>query len=158
MSEHPESARAAFQTVVTFLQNDGWNPIVDAEQLVCHLASLGHHGRLDIAVRIDPESEHAIFRVQAPVAVPERARMAVAEFLTRANYGLQIGNFEIDLRDGEVRFKTGYIFEEVGVTPRAVHNHLYAALNGMERYLLGYLAVASGAKNPTQAIRDIEGD
>lgn len=38
--------------------------------------------------------------------VPEDRRLALAEFLTRANYGLFIGNFEMDWQDGEVRYKT----------------------------------------------------
>ncbi len=32
--------------------------------------------------------------------------MAVAEFITRANFGIVIGNFEIDFSDGEIRYKT----------------------------------------------------
>lgn len=158
MSELAPSVVRAFQAIEAFLKDDGWNPVVDEANLAFHLAYLGSHGRLEISLRLDPDSEHFMVRVQAPVAVPERARAAAAEFLTRANYGLQVGNFELDLRDGEVRFKTGYIFEDIGITPRAVHNHLYAALNAMERYLLGLLAVSTGAKNPAQAIRDIEGD
>jgi hypothetical protein len=30
----------------------------------------------------------------------------VAEFLTRANSGMVIGNFELDFADGEIRYKT----------------------------------------------------
>jgi len=37
----------------------------------------------------------------------------VNEFLTRANYGLNIGNFEMDFQDGEIRFKTAIDVEEV---------------------------------------------
>lgn len=158
MSERALSVVTAFQAIETFLKDDGWNPVVDEANLTFHLAYLGSQGRLEVTLRLDAESEHFMVRVQAPVAVPERARLAASEFLTRANYGLQVGNFELDLRDGEARFKTGYIFEEIGITPRAVHNHLYAALNGMERYLLGLMSVSMGAKSPSQAIRDIEGD
>jgi len=28
------------------------------------------------------------------------------KFLTRANYGMMIGNFEMDFTDGEIRYKT----------------------------------------------------
>jgi len=33
-------------------------------------------------------------------------RGAVAEFINRANYGIIIGNFEMDFADGEIRYKT----------------------------------------------------
>jgi hypothetical protein len=32
-----------------------------------------------------------------------RERAPPAEFITRANYGLIIGNFELDFEDGEIR-------------------------------------------------------
>jgi len=38
--------------------------------------------------------------------VPAERRSAVAEFLTRVNYVMTIGNFEMDYDDGEVRYKT----------------------------------------------------
>src|SRR3954447_26364575 len=49
------------------------------------------------------------------IDVPEARRAAVAEFITRVNFGLVTGNFEMDWADGEVRFKTG--IELTGVTP-----------------------------------------
>ncbi|MEO3704272.1 hypothetical protein [Trichormus azollae] len=33
-------------------------------------------------------------------------RMAVAEFIARGNFGIVIGNFEIDFSDGEIPYKT----------------------------------------------------
>ena len=40
-----------------------------------------------------------------PVKVPVEKRAAVCEFITRANYGLTLGNFELDMNDGEIRYK-----------------------------------------------------
>lgn len=36
----------------------------------------------------------------------ENKRATVAEFLTRANYNMPFGNFEFDMDEGEVRYKT----------------------------------------------------
>jgi len=49
-----------------------------------------------------------IFTV-APVVIPEEHRLKMAEFISRANYGLILGNFEIDFLAGELRFKAAYI-------------------------------------------------
>jgi hypothetical protein len=73
--------------------------------------------------------------------VPEARRPAVAEFITRINFGLVSGNFEMDWADGEVRFKTG--MELTGVTPTT---ELVAALvqpnlSAVLRYLPGLLMV-----------------
>ena len=41
----------------------------------------------------------------APINVPVEQRVAVSEFITRANYNLNNGNFEMDFNDGELRYK-----------------------------------------------------
>jgi hypothetical protein len=157
MSEITELSRSAFRVLVAFLEEDGWKPTVKEETLTCHVAYQSSRATYQVQAFIDGETDHAVFRAQAPAPVPERMRHAAAEFLTRANFGLHIGNFEMDYRDGEVRFKTSLDFEDVGLTPKVVHNHLYAAVEALDRYVMGLMSVASGAKTPLQAIRDIEG-
>mmetsp|Transcript_48127 Transcript_48127/g.145362 ORF Transcript_48127/g.145362 Transcript_48127/m.145362 type:complete len:105 (+) Transcript_48127:552-866(+) len=44
--------------------------------------------------------------------VPEDRRVAMAQFVARANFGLVIGNFELDMTDGETRFKVTIDVEE----------------------------------------------
>lgn len=42
----------------------------------------------------------------ATMNASEDTRASVLEYISRANFGLRNGNFEMDLRDGEVRYKT----------------------------------------------------
>ena len=51
--------------------------------------------------------------------VPARHRQAAAEYLTRANHNLRLGNFEMDHSTGGVWFKTSMIMEGVGA--RYIH-------------------------------------
>lgn len=157
MPDITELSRAAFRVLADFLAEDGWNPTVKEESLTCLVAYQGQRATYQIHTRIDGETDQAIFRVQAPAPVPERMRHIASEFITRINFGLQLGNFEMDYRDGEVRFKTSLDFEDIGLTAKVVHNHLYAAIQAMETYVMGLLAVSSGAKTPLQTLRDIEG-
>ncbi len=54
--------------------------------------------------RIVKEDTCLQIKVYQPVmAKDERLRPAAMELVTRANYGLYIGNFEMDLKDGERR-------------------------------------------------------
>lgn len=41
-----------------------------------------------------------------PLAADENNRLAVAEYLTRVNFNMRNGNFELNMEDGEIRFKT----------------------------------------------------
>jgi hypothetical protein len=75
-----------------------------------------------------------------PERVPQPRRQAIATLLARVNYGLVIGNFELDLDDGEVRFKAS--------APAPTADQLKAlvatALGQADRWLPALRAVAGG--------------
>jgi hypothetical protein len=80
----------------------------------------------------------------------------VADFLTRANYGLIVGNFEMDLNDGEVRYKTSIDVEGDELTPALLRNLAYTNVKTMDRYLPGLMSVMYGALTSEQAIHMVE--
>ena len=98
---------------------------------------------------------------QQPFAAPPppvvEDRSAVAEYLTRANYGLRIGNFELDYADGEVRYKSSLDFEGQTLTAELIRNAIYPAVHTMDRYLPGLLRVTFGGATPHEAIEEVEG-
>jgi hypothetical protein len=102
----------------------------------------------------DRESQVIVHGV-APWAVPEPAREAVALYLTRANYGLVLGNFELDLDSGELRFKTSIDFGGGDLALEQVRRLVAANLRAMERYLPGVIEVVDGAE-PRLAVERAE--
>ena len=84
------------------------------------------------------------------------------EFITRANFGMVIGNFELDLSDGDLRFKVSTQVPpgtDLGAIPHFAR--LYGRLIGsnlsmMDRYRPGIEAVLKGTP-PAEAIKAIEG-
>jgi hypothetical protein len=91
-----------------------------------------------------------------PWPVPDSSRGPVSRYLTLANYGLLMGNFEMDLSDGEVRFKTSLDFEGCELEVRLVRNLIAANLRALERYLPGLVAVVNGG-DPEAAVAAVEG-
>ncbi len=55
----------------------------------------GAAGRWTLYVRVREEAEQVIGLSELPARAPVDRRPAMAEFVTRANYGLNIGNFEM---------------------------------------------------------------
>ena len=102
--------------------------------------------------------EQFVFYVLAPVKAPEALRPAVAEFITRANYGLRIGNFELDYLDGELRYKSSLDFEGVALTPVLINSAIYPAVQTMDRYLPGLMEVIYGDRPPAAAVAAIENE
>ncbi len=81
-----------------------------------------------------------------PLRVPEERRLEASSFLTRANYGLTAGNFELDFADGEIRYKT--VLQLSGDTLDAAALKRIVRVNGiaMETYLPGIGAVITGTE------------
>lgn len=151
-----ENGLRAFDTVGKFLEEDGWHPQKLEDHYVYRAYFAGLNGEVACFAQVRVDLEQFLFYVVMPVRVPEQMRPAVAEFLTRANYGLRIGNFEMDFSDGEVRYKSSLDFEGDELTPALIRNAIYPAVQTLDRYLPGIMAVIFGGKSPEAAIAEIE--
>lgn len=80
----------------------------------------------------------------------------MAEFLTRANYGMLIGNFEMDFTDGEIRYKTSIDVEGDRLTSPLMQQIVYANVRTMDRYLPGIRKVIETDLTPAEIIASIE--
>ena len=110
-----------------------------------------------VAAIVDERQEQLACYVICPNKVPSERRLAASEVLTRANYGLRLGNFEMDFDDGEVRFKTSVDVEGGELTPLMVHTMLAAGLGTVERYYGALMRVVYGGAPPADAVREAEG-
>ena len=147
----------AFATLGQFLKDDDWYPQQLEGKTIYRVFFAGDNGELRCYAQIRIDLEQFIFYVIAPIKSPEEARDAIGEYINRANYGLRIGNFELDYNDGEIRYKSSIDFEYAALTPALIKNAIYPAVHTMDRYLPGLLGVMYGNKTPQQAIEDIEG-
>jgi hypothetical protein len=91
----------------------------------------------------EPEHQLLLHGVH-PGEVSADRRTEMALYLSRANFGLVIGAFEIDLDDGEVRFKTSIDVEGAELTDALIDHLVLANVSMMDRYLPGIDAVANG--------------
>ena len=142
--------------VEQFLAADGWYPQAIEGTTAYRSGFNGDSGKFRVISHVNVELEQLYLYVVAEVNVPEDSRPAVAEFITRANYGMRIGNFELDLNDGEVRYKSSLDFEGQPLTARLVHNAIYPAVTTMDRYFPSLMKVAYGGATAAEAVEEIE--
>ncbi len=147
----------AFATLSRFLEQDGWYPQQLTNKEAFRMLYNGKNGTLQCYAQIRLAEEQLICYAIAPFKVPEETRLIVADYLTRANYGLYIGNFEMDFNDGEVRCKSSIDFEDEELSFNLIRNTIYPAVHLMDRYLAGLLKVVYGGASPTEAIAAVEG-
>jgi len=91
-----------------------------------------------------------------PVSVPAKRRPVAAEYLTRANYNMRVGNFEMDYTDGQVCFRTSMFLCGAGPKVELIRRMAFANFSAMDQYLPGLLAVTYGKATPKAAIKKAE--
>ena len=143
--------------VESFLQSDDWNYTRLEDTTILSMGFRGNNGTWTCYARTREQEERFLFYSILSTNVPEHMRMAAAEYLTRANYGMLMGNFEMDFSDGEVRYKTSIDVEGGTLTHKMIENMIYVNVLTMDRYLPGLNRVVYGNTSPAQAIAEIEG-
>jgi hypothetical protein len=104
----------------------------------------GEHGSwLLVGQAYEERGQAAVYSV-LPEKVPAEHRAAMAELHTRINYGLVLGNFEMDLEDGEVRFKASADFGGAEPDTPALKPLVAVALLQFDRWLPALRAVIAG--------------
>ena len=93
----------------------------------------------------------AIFAVY-PIEVAPEHRPAMAELLTRLNYGMYVGNFEMDFRDGEVRYRVCNELADAPLTKAWFDRLLHVSTTMTDKHYRAIAAVAAGQLSPEQAI------
>lgn len=150
-------ATSISEVVAAFFDADDWE-YVQIDAGVLQLAFIGNSGRWTCLANCNDAAQQFVFYSLYPFPIPADRRSLIAEFLTRANDRLLIGNFELDFSDGEVRYKTSIDVEGDRLTPALLNSIVYTNVLTMDTYLPGITAVMQGERSPLDAIAQIEAD
>lgn len=148
---------AILDAITRFFQEDNW-PFTPLEgKTILRTGFQGGNGQWTCYAQAREEQEQFVFYSVCPVNAPEDRRPAIAEFITRSNYGMIIGNFELDFNDGEMRYKTSIDVEDDELRQPLIRHLVYANVLTMNRYLPGIMKVLYAGAAPAEAVAEIEG-
>jgi hypothetical protein len=147
--------RNLLESIINFFIKDDWHFSKIQGESVLQTAFQGQNGKWNCYAKTREEDQFVFYSI-CPVKAPENKRTAIAEFITRANYGTIIGNFELDYDDGEIRYKTSIDVEGSNLTFDLIKQLVYTNVTMMNEYLPGILSVIEGDVEPKDAIAQIE--
>lgn len=151
-----EKSQSLFTTVTAFFLQEEWAIEHNRAKQVLRMPFKGKNGSWQCFAKTREETREFIFYSMAPFKVPEDKRPAIAEFICRANYGLVLGNLELDFNDGEVRYKTSIDIENSILTLDLVKNMVDSNIYTFDRYLPGFTAILDKNMAPVEAIVQVE--
>lgn len=148
---------ALIETIAKTFHENEWNYERDDDPELLHFGFSGENASYRAIALANEDNRVIIFTLAAPTNVPEARRAAMAEFLARANWGLRLGNFEMDMSDGEFRYRVSACFTETEPATALIREMLGTALVTFDRYYPGIMAVCFADQNPEHAVASIEG-
>ena len=142
------------ERIVEYVKSQNWNYTVDGDAVRLNMRIKSQLGSCRV-IAFAGEREIQCFAVCPIKAKPEHYAKVV-EFITRANYGLKLGNFDFDYRDGEVRYHTCLRSTEGMPSLAEVEFIVDMTFMMMRRYGDGLLKNMMGFGDPEKDIAEIE--
>lgn len=87
-----------------------------------------------------------------------RIMATMADFICRANYGLRNGNFELDMQDGEIRYKCFVDCQNTIPNAEIIKTSIFCPAAMFERYGKGFVEIMFGHISALKAIKKCEED
>lgn len=143
-----------FNAVKDWCERNDWGYQVLEEGEAIKSGFTGEHGQFPLYFTTN--NGRLMVRSLAPNNIPVAKRAAIAEFLTRANYGLAIGNFEMDFSDGEISYKTSVTTGSAPIADWHLRDLVYINCLMMDRYFPAMMQVLYSGISPETALDNLE--
>ena len=147
-----------FDVAVQWLKEDDWNFTEHERENGDKWTRSGYtadNSKFELVLDAREDAQIFFVYVYFPLKVPEKNRVAVAELVTRINYGIKIGNVELDMRDGEVRYKTSVDVEGSELVTKMVYNMVSASLSTSDTYFPAFMHICYGNKTAIEALDEL---
>lgn len=154
-----ENYDKTLDTVSTYLDEEDLYYHVCADRPAIDAWFGGTHALLQVWIAMFEEEPNRGLRisVRIPIVVPQDQRVRMAEALTRANYGLDYGCFEMDMSDGELNFRAEMPIFDGEVTQNQVACLVYRAWSTANDYARAFLRLMYAEDlSPAEVIAEVE--
>lgn len=145
--------------VKKFLVDDDWHFSFDENTGVFEFGLRVKSKIKKINYIVDVHKDEIVVYGMCPIGADHtdsNMMVQMAEFLCRANYGLKNGCFELDFRDGEIRYKSFIDCEDVMPSNEVIKNSIYCTAAMFKRYAPGIVDIIFAGSSAEEVIAKCE--
>lgn len=139
-----------------YCRSQNWHYSADRERYLISFGMNLKNKLKSTKVWIDVKETTIVVFAVCPLNADPADRPKIAEFITRANYGLLLGNFELDYQDGEVRYKATISAMTSLPSMDDVERVVDVTFLMMQRYGDGLCKLIMGYGEPEELIKECE--
>lgn len=149
----------SFQALIDYIESKNFNHTPYPEEKRVTLSMSGKNANYRFSARITNDDDYLQVCAHYPFSVrEEKLRSSTAELITRANYCMPLGKFEMDMEDGEVRFHLTHVIGELGLTSEMIEKHFMTAYFTTDRYFPAFMQHIHAGYTPEDAVFHAELD
>ncbi|CAI8179035.1 MAG: Uncharacterised protein [Methanobacteriota archaeon] len=127
-----------------YLEKNEWNFEVLSDHSTIALGFEGVNGEWHCMIQTRELEEQMIFYSSLSENISSNRIETMMRFITMANYRLVVGNFELDVTDGELNYKTALDLESVPLNNDMIRNIIHTNLATFDRHLPGVQIILNG--------------
>jgi hypothetical protein len=124
-----------------FFKSQGWQFTQVEGKNVLLFGIGGKNGNFQCIADLIEEDNRLIFFSVCGANTPSNKRPEMLELLNNLNYELFFGNFEIDLEDGGIRFRTSISFNHVELNIEFIEELIMSNIITMDKSLPSIMAL-----------------
>lgn len=134
-ADNPSPSYRTYANLVNFLVLSGSNPFPLDDKSGCRTTSLGENIKsLTVYIHVEAETNEMISYTISPRIIPEKQLEAILELITRLNFGLYLGHFDLNMATGQLRYRTGISFKDVESSTDLIKHVVYTGVLVMDKY------------------------
>lgn len=146
-----------YNALVMFLQEEDWKFTPMPRETAALMTFNCENASFLCYARVREEQRQVMFYAIYPLRTPADRRAEMAEFVARVNYGLALGAMELDMEDGEIRFKMSADVSAAQFSLPLLRSLMQIGIATADRYYPGYLALLNDDLTPREAVAQVEG-
>jgi hypothetical protein len=142
----------ALEQIVELFRAKEWKFEVDEESDFVRTGIEGDNGHWQVVAIASDEDDAVLILSLFPQKCPAHRRAPCAELLTRINFGMMMGCFEMDYDSGRIHFKTTLRFARGDLNAALLDNMVMLNLARMDWILPAIMSVIYAGISPVQAL------
>ena len=144
--------KEALEQVVELFRAKDWKFEVDEESDSVRTGVEGDNGHWQVMAIASDEDDAVLMLSIFPQKCPAHRRAPCAELLTRINFGMMMGCFEMEYESGKIHFKTTLPFARGDLNAALLDNMVMLNLACMDRFLPAIMSAIYAGISPAQAL------
>ncbi|TGE31139.1 YbjN domain-containing protein [Desulfosporosinus sp. Sb-LF] len=133
-----------FRMLYEILNQNGWDFDFDNKNEIIKLDINGVNTNFHAFLLVDEEQESLLCNTHIDQKIPHSKRLEVCDFMSRVNYELANGNFEMDMDNGEIRYRTFLDLADAVPSKDQVLNILWNGVLGFDTFYPGLMKLVYG--------------